>query len=65
MILRFLYIFIYLRLLNDVNNTFYNFNFLNFSKKKFNVAAILILFENRIFKIENNQNKRSNNVNEF
>ena len=34
MILRFLYIFIYLRLFNDVNNTLYNFNLLNFSKKK-------------------------------
>ena len=34
MTLRFLYIFIYLRLFNDVNNTSYNFNFLNLSKKK-------------------------------
>ena len=54
MILYFLYIFIYLRLLSDVNNTLYNFNFLNLLKKKLNVAAILISFENRMFKIENN-----------
>ena len=65
MILRFLYIFIYLRLLNDVNNTFYNFNFFNFSKKRFNIATMSISFKNRIFEIENNQNKRLNSVNEF
>ena len=64
-ILRLLYIFIYLRLLNDVNNIFYNFNLLNLSKKRFNVAAMLISFENRTFKIENNQNKRLSSVNEF
>ena len=34
MTLRLLYIFIYLRLFNDVNNTFYNFNFLNLLKEK-------------------------------
>ena len=54
MILRFLYIFIYLRLFNDVNNTFYNFNFSNLLKKKFNVITMSISFKNRTFKIENN-----------